>query len=124
MCVERTAKTKDPSARRSRCSVACQNRAAAGPVMASRWLVLCGMFMVLRVQVCKKGIYPVSGVEFKWRKEKAPRRSGFAGRGHCFIGKRRCLAAAGNHKNHGPEDDRAGKDGAQIERLSTKRPAK
>src|SRR5271168_1868140 len=59
MCVERTARTKEPSARRSRASVACQKRAAArGAMLDCVCVVVALMFNRVKIAQVRRAIYP------------------------------------------------------------------
>jgi hypothetical protein len=66
MCVERTARTKLPSARESRASVACQYRAAARPDMFLSNLVCAWlMFNTPKIAQPSGPIYPKTGGKVK-----------------------------------------------------------
>src|SRR5216684_4648387 len=59
MCVEHTASTKLPSARESRASVACQNRAAAcAEMLCTKLVCVWLMFNTLKVAQAETQIYP------------------------------------------------------------------
>lgn len=119
MCVERTANTNEPSARRSRCNVACQNLAAAVLVMALLCLDVCCLFMMARLQVRAKGIYPVSDAEFNRMLREKFGTSGFARGRHRFVSKSWSDAPRRNDHYDRRENNRAGQDGSKGERLAT-----
>src|SRR5277367_6219420 len=112
MCVERTANTNAPSARRSRCRVACQYLAAAFPLMEFCEVAMDSVFMLSTLHACTKRIYPVSAAKFTtclilpWAAS-----SGFAGYWHRLIRQRRRLMRRGDHQNDRPKNNDTGKNG-------------
>src|SRR5450432_797888 len=113
MCVERTAKTNAPSARRSRCKVACQYLAAAFPLMEFCGLTMVGVFMLITLPACTKRIYPVSAAEFSANLiVPLPASSTFAGYRLRLIGQRGRFVRRGDHQNNRPKKNGTGKNGS------------